>query len=1139
MIEGAVIAGGGGGKAGGSGGGLSESADTLKSSSYAQVLDLVCEGEIGGLVDGAKSIYLDDVPLQNADGSYNFSNVTYIATTGTQTQPAITGFDQASSETVVGVEAKISTGPIVRSISSVNTTSVVVSVAIPSLTFMNSEGALGGTTVEYAIDVQVDGGGWVQKVNESLTGKSAQTYERQYRINLPAGTTRQIRLRRITPDSTSSQLNNKTVFKSFSEVIDAKLRYPNSALVGIKVEASQFRSIPRRGYDMRLLKIRIPTNATVRSDGSLQYSGTWDGSFKIAWCSCPAWAYYDMLTTDRYGLGNYIDVSQVDKWSLYTISRYCNELIANGFGGTEPRFSCNVWINSQQEAYTLLNQMTSIFRGMSYWAAGSVTAVQDAPKDPVALFTNANVVDGVFSYQGSSAKARHTVALVTWNDPADQYRQKVEYVEDTDGMARYGVVQTEIVAVGCTSRGQANRVGRWLLFTEKYETDAVGFRTGSEGSFIVPGDIIKVADQYRAGVRIGGRVSAATYSTVTVDSLEQVPTGSLTLYVVMADGTVHSRPVVSIVDKTVTVSPALPSVPNPQSQWILSGSTVEAKTFRVMSVTENDDGEFEITALSYNPEKYDFIENGVPFEERNYTLLSPVPDVVPSVSMSESLYRYQSSVLSKITVSWPAVANAAKYRVEWRYADGNFYVDETAALDYDILETVPGKYEVRITAIGAFGTPATSYASATLNALGKTAPPANVTGFNYSIDPLIGITFSWSNVADIDLQYYEIRQGASWDTGTILTRVSANTYKLGVINGTAQTFWIKAVDTSGSYSATASSLLTSFSSPTAAPITAEVVDNNVLLRWTASTSTLAIDYYEIRRGTTWAGGTVVGRVSNATFTTLFETQSGTYTYWIAAVDIGGNVGALSSTTATVAQPPDFQLFANFNSTFNGTKSSSMVESGVLYLAVNTTETWETHFTSRSWTTPQNQIDAGYPYFVQPTATSGYYEEVFDYGALIASAKVQVIATYAVPLSSATVTENLQVSANGSTWTNLGNLNQAFATNFRYVKYRITVTSTGGDDIVAVSTLNFRLDAKQKSDSGMVSAVSTDVGGTTVNFMTSFVDVASITVSPQGTTALRAVYDFVDVPNPTSFKVLLYDSAGNRASGTVSWFARGY
>lgn len=802
MIEGAVIAGGGGGKSGGSGGGLSESEDTLKSTAYAQVLDLVCEGEIGGLVNGAKSIYLDDVPLQNTDNSYNFSGVTYISTTGTQTQPAIAGFNQVESEIAVGIEAKISTGPVVRNISTTNITSIIVTVQIPGLTFMDSKGALGGTTVDYAIDVQVDGGGWVEKTLESLTGKSSQAYERQYRINLPTGTTRQFRLRRITADSTNSQLNNKTVLKSFTEVIDAKLRYPNSALVGLKVDASQFRSVPRRGYDMKLLKIRIPTNATVRADGSLAYSGTWDGSFQIAWSCCPAWAYYDLVTMDRYGLGDYIDASQVDKWSLYSISRYSNELISNGFGGTEPRFSCNVWINSRQEAYTVLNQMTSIFRGMSYWASGSISAVQDAPKDPVYLYTNANVIDGTFSYQGSSAKSRHTVALVTWNDPADQYRQKIEYVEDTAGIARYGVIESEIVAVGCTSRGQAARVGRWMLYTEKFETGVVGFKTGSEGAMCAPGDIIKIADQYRAGVRIGGRISSATTTSVTVDSLATAPTGTLTLSIIAPDGTVQTRSGVTVVGKVVSFTPALSVAPNTQSQWILTGTNVDAPTYRVMTVTENDEGEYEITALEHDANKYAYIENLPNFATRNYTDLSPVPVTPTGLTVTENVYAFQNTTRARVFVQWAASEFATAYIIGWRVNSDNFTEVTVTTNSFELLDTIVGTYDFRVISLNSAGRSSGTYASATLTTVGNSAPPAAPTVTATAVPG--GVKLDWTPAGDA------IWQAQVWEnttnnsaTATLIATLSATSYtRLGLlsVNG-ARYFWVKILNTQGVASA--------------------------------------------------------------------------------------------------------------------------------------------------------------------------------------------------------------------------------------------------------------------------------------------------------------------------------------------------
>lgn len=1136
-----IISGAGGGKAGGSGGGLSEQEDTLKSQSFAQVLDLISEGEIGGLVDGLKSIYLDETPIMNPDGSTNFSGVDYAATTGTQSQGVIAGFDQVRNETIVGIEAKISTGPVVQSISNTNITSVVVTVQLPSLTFMDSSGNLGGSDVNFAIDVNNNGGGWVEKINDTISGKSSSNYERQYRVNLPAGGPWQIRLRRITADSTSSQLNNKTFFKSYTEVIDAKLRYPNSALVALKIDASQFRAIPRRGYDVKLLKIRFPTNATVRADGSLEYTGTWDGTFQIGWCACPGWAYYDIITTDRYGLGSYVDAAQVDKWALYTISRYCNELISDGFGGTEPRFSCNVWVNTRQEAFKLLSDFTSVFRGMAYWSTGAMTAVQDSPKDPTYLFTNANVVDGQFSYQGSSAKSRHTVALVRWNDPNDLYRQKVEYVEDSEGIARYGVIESEIVAFGCTSRGQAHRLGRWLLYSERYETEVVGFKTGAEGVLCRPGDIVKVADQYRAGQRLGGRVVAATSTTVTVDALPTYPSGTLTLYVVGPDGELMTRTVSSITGTTITVTEAFDVIPTVQLGWVLSSDAVSAQTFRILTVSESDDGGHEVTALSYEPSKYGFIDNNLTLVTRNYTSLSPVPDVVSSISFSEDLYYYQNDVRSKLSVFWPAAASATRYRIEWRVNGANWMFDETSAHDYEIFDTVPAKYEVRIYAIGAFGTQSKTYASANTITLGKTAPPSDVTGLTAVIDTLIGVTLRWNSVSDIDLDQYEIRQGTDWTTGTLIARLKSNTFKLGAISGAAQTFWVKAIDTSGIYSANAASHTTSFAAPGIASMQVQVVDNNVLLKWTAVTATLAIDYYEIRRGTTWAGGTVVGRVSNATIATLFETAAGSYTYWIAAYDIGGNVGTPSSVSASVDQPPDYTLLLNAVSTFSGTLVNAFVDGGVLYLGVDATVSYQDHFINNSWSTPQDQITAGYPYWIQPTTNSASYEEVIDYGSTIPSSKVSIVPTTVTGIGSPTLAYTISVSNTSSTgpWTNYPGVTEVYATNFRYIKIKIDMTGTGTDDLAALSSLVTKLDVKQKDDFGSATCNSGDVGGTTITFNRAFNAVTSITLTPQGTTARYAIYDFAGGANPTSFKALLYDSAGARVSGPISWTARGF
>ena len=585
-----VGAGGGGGKGGGGGSARVpvEASDTLRSKAFAQVVDLLCEGEIEGLVNSLQSVYLDETPIQNADGSYNFQGVTLVTRNGTQNQSYIPGFSASEAETAVGVEVKASAS-VTRTISNANANAVRVRVSVPALTYQNpSNGDLSGTSVQIAIDVQTAGGGFVQQLVNTISGKTTSKYERVFRIPLSGTGPWDVRVRRITADSVSASLNNKTFWESYTEIVESKFRYPNSALVGLKIDSSQFNRIPSRGYDCKLLKIRIPTNATVRADGSLSYSGSWDGTFQVAWSSCPAWCFYDLVTSARYGCGRDIPAALVDKWAIYSISQYCNTLVPNGFGQTEPRFSCNIYIQSREEAYKVLQDMASIFRGMAYWSAGLVTAVQDAPSDPVMLYTPANVIDGQFNYQGSSLKARHTVAIVSWNDPSDMYRAKAEYVEDTAAIAKYGVVSTDVGAVGCTSRGQAHRVGRWLLYSEQLETETVTFRCGLDSALVRPGQVIQLADPVRAGKRMGGRIASASTTSITVDAMP-VFTLPATLWVMLPDGSTQSRAVQGINGNTITVTSAFGIAPDPQSVWMLETTALEPQLFRVMSVTEKEE----------------------------------------------------------------------------------------------------------------------------------------------------------------------------------------------------------------------------------------------------------------------------------------------------------------------------------------------------------------------------------------------------------------------------------------------------------------------------------------------------------------------------------------------------------------------
>ena len=1526
---------------------------TLRSKAFARVLDLVAEGEIEGLVNGAKSIYLNGTPLQNADNTFNFQNVTYATRSGTQAQTYIDGIPSVESETTVNTEVTNAT-PIVRTVSNSDVNAVRVTVYVPALYFQNSQGDLDGQSVELAIDVQPDGGSYSTVLTDTISGKTTSKYQRSYRVNLTGSAPWNIRVRRITADSTNVRLVNETYWESYTEIIDAKLRYPNSALVSLKFDASTFSGIPTRGYDLKLKRIKIPSNY---NPTTRVYTGTWNGTFTTAWSDNPAWCFYDLVTNSRYGLGSYIPEAQVDKWALYTIGQYCDELVPNGLGGTEPRFTCNLYLQSREEAFKVINDMASCFRSMVYWAGGSMTLAQDAPSDPVALFTQANVVDGLFTYIGSSAKARHTVALVTWNDPEDLYKQKVEYVEDTDGIARYGVVPTEVVAIGCTSRGQANRVGRWLLYAERNETETVTFATGIEGATVRPGDIIKVADASRAGVRLGGRVRSSTTTAVTLDAAVSLGASTWTLYVMLPNGSVASSQVSSAAGNTVNLVTALPSAPQTGAQWVMSSASTEAQTFRVLNVVEKD-GNFEITALKHEPLKYDAVEDGLVLPDRDITALTFTPTAPTSLTISESLYTYQAEVRAKISVGWPNVQGASAYRVQWSKDGGNFTDTITSISDYELLNITPGAYLFRVYSIGPTGRESRTYREASFTAQGKTAPPANVTGLQAIIDPSIGITLSWDRVADLDIDSYEVRSGNSWATGTLVGQVKGTTLKIGLLPAGSVTYRVKALDTSGIYSATEATVAvtvtapsvpvvsasvsgdvlvlnwtassatlaissyevrfgasfatgtsvgiingnslrvaitwtgsrtfwvaardaagtlggagsvassvsvagapnvlaafagenvvltwasvqgtlptveyevrygasyatgtfagrikgnsfttradwtgsrtywvaaidsygntgtaddvvatvnlagapsvtdafagenvvlswnavsgtlptveyevrygasyaagvslgrikgtsfttranwsgartfwvaainsnddegtpgsdvatvtapaaptvthtfvgenivltwnavqgtvptddyevrfgasfatgtslgrvkaTTFSTkaqwsgartfwvaaidingttgtagqrsatvsvPAAVTVTQEVIDNNVLLRWGDATATLPIDFYELRRGSSWATATVIGRVS-ARFAAIFESSAGTFTYRIRGYDVAGNEGAESTVAALVNQPPDYALQYNQDSAFGGTRSNFIAYPAGQLTPVSPSETWQAHFTTRSWNTPQDQINAGYPIYAQPSQSTGSYEEVFDYGTVLAATKITATLTATAVSGTVVTTPTISVSASSATgpWTDYAGSSSAFVSNFRWAKIRYDFGSTGGDDLLTVTGLNVRFDVKLKNDAGSMSVftsqsatysqtgttitvtlaghgrvtgqrvdmdfttgtatdgeyaitshtsntftvtsaasattsgnVTLDTNGTPTLFNTAFVDVQSITLSPAGTTASIAVYNFVDTPNPTGFKVLLFNTSGTRISGTVGWSVKG-
>jgi predicted phage tail protein len=797
-----------------------EERDSLKSSAFIRVVDLLTEGEIEGLVDGEKSIYLNETPLVNADGSRNFTAgvVSYEERTGTQSQSYMAGFDSVQNEIQAGQEfrfGEVPGGTVVRQITNPNVDRVRIRVSIPTLSSTNIDnGDVSGTSVTVQLSIQPNGGSYAVAATRTVSGKSSSKYEFTMSAELTGSAPWNIKIQRLTPDATSQYLLNKTYLESYTEIIDAKLRYPNSALIGMRVSAEQFSSIPSRYYHVGLLKIRVPSNYDPETR---EYTGSWDGTFQLSSIACdnPAWIFYDLVTSERYGLGKFIPDTQIDKWTLYEIGRYCDELVPDGFGGMEPRFTCNTIIQGREEAYNVLQNLASVFRGMIYWAAGAVTFAQDSPKDPTYLFTSANVIDGKFTYQGSSAKTRHSVAIIAWNDPDDFYRQKFEYVEDQDAIAKFGIIETEIVAFGCTSRGQANRLGKWLLYTEQYESETVTFKTGLDGAIVRPGQVIQIQDPMRSGLRIGGRISSATTSTVTIDQDLSGSYAGYTISALLPGGTVESREVTGYAGRVVSVSPAFSVAPNPHGAWAMRSDDIELQQFRVVGVKEEEGGQFSVSAMAYDPDKYAAVEQGLKLEPKAYSVLSSAPGAAANVKIGEILYQTASEVKTKVVFSWDRVDFAVSYLVRYKIDDNNWVeLIENSFNEAEVLDAPTGVYTVEVTAVSSLGKRGAT-SSATKEIFGKTAPPFDVTGF--SMLPGAGVAqLSWDRATDLDvivggsvrIRHTPKTTGAVWKDSVDIVPAVAGTATTAIAPLLSGTYMIKFLDSSGNYSENESLIVT-------------------------------------------------------------------------------------------------------------------------------------------------------------------------------------------------------------------------------------------------------------------------------------------------------------------------------------------
>ncbi|MBB1623060.1 host specificity protein J [Pseudomonas sp. UME65] len=814
-----------------------EAPDSLQSTAYARILDLVSEGEIQGLVAGERSVYLDETPLANADGTRNFSGVTLDARTGSQDQLHIPGFPAVESEIAVGVELKYGQ-PWVRAVQNLQLSAVRVRLSTPRLAQTNtSNGDTNGYTVQYKIEVSTDGGPYVQVLASAFSGKTSTKYERSHRVDLPpASSNWQIRVTRLTPNSTSGAIADKTSIDAITEVIDAKLRYPGSAVVGLQFDASQFQAIPTRSFDLRGRIIRVPSNYDPESR---LYSGVWDGSFKTAWTDNPAWIFYDLLLHFRYGLGHLLNEGQVDRWELYRIGQYCDQPVPDGKGGTEPRFTCNLFLQTRANALDVLQDLATTFRGMSYWAAGSVMAVADIPEDPVYTYSNANVIDGKFGYFGSAKKTRYTVALVSWNDPADFYRQKVEYVDDQAGITRYGIQQTEITATGCTSQAQAQRIGKWALLTNRLETESVGFSVGLDGTLARPGQIIRIADNDRAGRRIGGRLRSSTLDSLVLDADVKAYPGD-TITVIMPTGTAVSRKIQSVgypltwghkgiqwssgrvtMDTTgfpaevqqVVLEKKLDELPPQHSMWAIDSTTLATQLFRVMSVAEDfSDSEikFTISAVRHNASKYGAIDNGTRIERPPVTVIPPSVQRPPAnVTVSNDHFVDQGSAVSVMTIEWEKPEAAIAYEVYWRKNDGDWiFAGRTGTTSIDVSGIYAGRYVAKVRAINSLDIGSVFATSVETVLNGKTTPPPVPSSFAAE-SIVFGIKLKWgipAGLSTADVQRTEIWYSETNQVGTAIkfgdyAYPQTDLTIMGLAAGVQFFFWARLVDRIGNVGA--------------------------------------------------------------------------------------------------------------------------------------------------------------------------------------------------------------------------------------------------------------------------------------------------------------------------------------------------
>ena len=771
--------------------------DTLHSRQFATFLDLVSEGEIEGFATASKEgrtkgttaynnaalkdVFLNDTPVlrSSADSTnpqtvdFNFQDVKFTPRFGTGSQTKISGIQSSESTTSVGVTVTNST-PVTRQITNTNVDAVKVSITFAQLQRATNEGDLLGAEVQLKIAVQYNSGGFTDVITDTIKGRSGDQYQKDYRVNITGAFPVDIRVSRVTADATETNLQDTFQWTSFGEIIDDASTYLNSAYSSIRLDSMQFSAIPRRKFRIRGIKVRIP-GAGASSSGTPSIDSTngrivypdgyiFNGVMGAAvWTSCPAMILLDLLTNTRYGFGDHITDSSLDLFSFVAASKFANTLVDDGFGGQEPRFSCNVNIQSPQEAFDLINSLSGVMRCMPIWSAGTITITQDKPADASYLFNLANVTEEGFNYSGSSLKTRHSVVSVAYFN-MDSQEIDYEVVEDTTAISKIGTVVKQIKAFACTSRGQARRLGKAVLFAEQNESEVVVFSTSIDsGAVVRPGSIIEINDPVRAGVRRGGRLSAVASTTVvTVDDTEATdfavdssgnPVGDATLSLILPDGTAESRRISSVSNGVITVDTAFSQTPNVNTVWMISNVTVQSQLFRVITVEEQDGINYSISALSYVEGKYAFIEDGEALPARTVSKLNSLTEPPSGLNAVERIFPINNQAVSKIVISWQPIVGVVQYQVNYRFEDENFISEKVSRPDFEIMNSRKGTYTIQVFSYNVLDQLSATSTNLTFEAVGKTAVPQDVTGL--LVEPVSDqfVRLRFDKATDIDVTH--------------------------------------------------------------------------------------------------------------------------------------------------------------------------------------------------------------------------------------------------------------------------------------------------------------------------------------------------------------------------------------------------